>query len=425
MIRSVGLLTVFISSISYALPPAQSAESMGYSRPRSEAVTSEYNGNESLPLINAVADQEAMQRAFLQKISDDRSKTLFQETPDINGINVDQAILDKYAKDFDNIIVVNKAPTTQRLAIFRFGQLIPNEAHEVKDKKGNVTVQERWKISTGTERWSCEVEKDDSGNIIGAGAVWTGTPTGFYPSFKPDIDHHSRAFDDAWMEYAFFFNGGIATHKGMEPWKFGIKRASHGCVRMTEKDAKEIFKLTLLSGGPVDFNYVGFQGQCPHADVKTGAELDQCRAHAASESKRYHKDLVEMLAFGANERGADNSALPYSDVQTVPDLKRDGNPNLDHNTGEVKKKAGYRTLVIVQCVERDGSDCSVPPLKRDQFGNLTGGRPPKPDCPFEGQVAQKDNGFFSGGRNFLDIDLDPFGLFKKREAKKPEANRRR
>jgi lipoprotein-anchoring transpeptidase ErfK/SrfK len=89
-----------------------------------------------------------------------------------------------------------------------------------------------------------------NGIRIGRAAVSTGkpghsTPTGVFQILQKDIDHHSQTYDNAPMPYMERLTwDGVALHTGFNPGS----PASHGCVRMPDGFAKELFKITHVGG---------------------------------------------------------------------------------------------------------------------------------------------------------------------------------
>jgi lipoprotein-anchoring transpeptidase ErfK/SrfK len=51
-----------------------------------------------------------------------------------------------------------------------------------------------------------------------------------------------------WMPWATYFTGGIALH---EYWPVPTYPASHGCIRMTARDAPQMYAFA-VHGTPVD-----------------------------------------------------------------------------------------------------------------------------------------------------------------------------
>lgn len=78
-----------------------------------------------------------------------------------------------------------------------------------------------------------------------------GTPTGVFQILQKDIDHRSKTYGDAPMPYMERLTwDGVALHTGFNPGH----PASHGCVRLPDGFAKELFKITRLGGTVVISN---------------------------------------------------------------------------------------------------------------------------------------------------------------------------
>jgi hypothetical protein len=72
-----------------------------------------------------------------------------------------------------------------------------------------------------------------------------GTPTGVFQILQKDIDHHSKTYDNAPMPYMERLTwDGVALHTGFNPGQ----PSSHGCVRLPDGFAKELFKITRVGG---------------------------------------------------------------------------------------------------------------------------------------------------------------------------------
>lgn len=156
---------------------------------------------------------------------------LFKKSDDKSAANATENQRLKLAfgieDDAEVVIVVNRAPKgtvagAQTLKAYHYGQLVK----EIK-------------ISTGA--WG------------------HATPVGY---FRPTYTNHMRIYQNYYsgaysgspMKWAVFFNGGIALHSTTTSNYRNLgSRASHGCVRMTMDDAKEINELIRSSGS---VNYV-------------------------------------------------------------------------------------------------------------------------------------------------------------------------
>jgi hypothetical protein len=74
------------------------------------------------------------------------------------------------------------------------------------------------------------------------------TPSGSYRPFRMERSHFSREWDDAPMPYALFFtNQGHAIHGTNHVRNLG-RAASHGCVRLSVRNAATLFTLVKAQG---------------------------------------------------------------------------------------------------------------------------------------------------------------------------------
>lgn len=73
------------------------------------------------------------------------------------------------------------------------------------------------------------------------------TPTGDYKPTWLDADHRSKTYDDAPMPFAVFFHDGYAVHATDAVDHLG-RPASHGCVRLSPKDAQAFYDLVTTHG---------------------------------------------------------------------------------------------------------------------------------------------------------------------------------
>jgi hypothetical protein len=74
------------------------------------------------------------------------------------------------------------------------------------------------------------------------------TPSGKYTPFRLERDHFSREWDEAPMPHSVFFSkDGHAIHGTTEQRKLG-RRASHGCIRLSQSNAARLFDLVSKHG---------------------------------------------------------------------------------------------------------------------------------------------------------------------------------
>ncbi len=96
-----------------------------------------------------------------------------------------------------------------------------------------------WPVSTGREQY----ERAKSGRWY-----WTTTPAGTFSPYSLIRDHYSHTWK-AHMEYAAFFNGGIAIHATTpDHYRQLGKRASGGCVRLYKPNAQIIYEKIKAQG---------------------------------------------------------------------------------------------------------------------------------------------------------------------------------
>ena len=78
---------------------------------------------------------------------------------------------------------------------------------------------------------------------VSTGGAGYDTPSGTFKPFRKEIDHHSDEWDNAPMPYSIFFTKtGDAVHGTYEQRSLG-RAVSHGCVRLSVKNAATLWKL--------------------------------------------------------------------------------------------------------------------------------------------------------------------------------------
>jgi hypothetical protein len=78
---------------------------------------------------------------------------------------------------------------------------------------------------------------------VSTGGSGYDTPSGAFKPFRMEIDHHSEEWDNAPMPYSIFFTKtGDAVHGTYEQRSLG-RAVSHGCVRLSVKNAATLWKL--------------------------------------------------------------------------------------------------------------------------------------------------------------------------------------
>lgn len=83
---------------------------------------------------------------------------------------------------------------------------------------------------------------------VSTGAAGYDTPSGSFRPFRMERTHFSKEFDDAPMPYAMFFtNQGHAIHGTNHVRSLG-RPVSHGCVRLSVRNAATLFTLVKAEG---------------------------------------------------------------------------------------------------------------------------------------------------------------------------------
>jgi hypothetical protein len=95
------------------------------------------------------------------------------------------------------------------------------------------------------------------------------TPSGTFRPFRMDIDHYSEEWDNAPMPYSIFFTQtGDAIHGTYEVRHLGHP-VSHGCVRLSVKNAATLWKL--VKQEKMANTTVVLSGEIPNAGPPTVA----------------------------------------------------------------------------------------------------------------------------------------------------------
>ena len=107
---------------------------------------------------------------------------------------------------------------------------------------------------------------------VSTGGSGYDTPSGTFKPFRMEIDHHSDEWDNAPMPYSIFFTKiGHAIHGTYMQRNLG-QPVSHGCVRLSVKNAATLWKLVkqekmanttvVLSGAIQDAGPIARRRQC-------------------------------------------------------------------------------------------------------------------------------------------------------------------
>lgn len=115
---------------------------------------------------------------------------------------------------------------------------------------------------------------------VSTGMEGYGTPSGSYRPFRMEKTHFSREWDNAPMPHAIFFtSAGHAIHGTSHVRQLG-RTASHGCVRLSPRNAATLFGLVKAQGlGSTRVTIAG--GETPVA-ARKGPGLRQARRRGRS-----------------------------------------------------------------------------------------------------------------------------------------------
>jgi len=91
----------------------------------------------------------------------------------------------------------------------------------------NGSLRHSWRVSTGRSPYR--------------------TPTGTYRPTRLERSWYSRRYNGAPMPHSIFFYGGYAIH-GTGHYKALGRPASHGCVRLSRRNAARLFRLVRRHG---------------------------------------------------------------------------------------------------------------------------------------------------------------------------------
>lgn len=113
-------------------------------------------------------------------------------------------------------------------ALFAMSTAASAEVFITVDKSAQVMIVEtptdfyEWPVSTGRKGYN--------------------TPTGNFQPYLLKPMHYSSKYDNAPMPNSIFFHGGYAIHATNAVNSLG-RPASHGCIRLSPRDAKWLYQL--------------------------------------------------------------------------------------------------------------------------------------------------------------------------------------
>ncbi len=136
---------------------------------------------------------------------------------------------------------------------------------------------------------------------VSTGTAGYDTPSGKFRPFRLEEDHFSKEWDDAPMPHSIFFTGdGHAIHGTLYQKSLG-RRASHGCVRLSQANAATLFGIVednglsstsvVIKGGFFDFSFATDPPQKPFAiQKKNGVKIFASgNSEPAAKSKKKKK----------------------------------------------------------------------------------------------------------------------------------------
>ena len=129
------------------------------------------------------------------------------------------------------------------------------------------------------------------------------TPTGNYtPKFLHRM-HYSRKYDNAPMPHSVFYHRGYAVHGTTYEKRLG-RPASHGCIRLSRKNAKTFFYLVKNSGKYQ--TEIVLTGRAPGA-TKYVKKRKKKRRYRTARERRYQAWLKKKRAWKLRKK-----KRPYS-----------------------------------------------------------------------------------------------------------------
>ena len=180
------------------------------------AVTQQKMLKKTLRSGKANGQRRAWVKAYNNKIADIHAEELYHRSQRVDvqkevwKIESQERRLEKRLSSFPGDIYINIDKYQQTMEVYKGNQLIYS-----------------WLCSTGKNGYE--------------------TPYGEYKPYHTEKLHLSKQWDDAKMPYSVFFHEGYAIHGTNYLRRLGSK-ASHGCIRLSNKNAKKIYNLTRKYG---------------------------------------------------------------------------------------------------------------------------------------------------------------------------------
>ncbi|MGE4371618.1 MAG: L,D-transpeptidase [Xanthobacter sp.] len=123
------------------------------------------------------------------------------------------------------------------VALFMCGMALPVQAGSVVAKV-DLSRQRMVVKVNGVTRYSWPVSTARRGYV---------TPTGTYRPQRMYQEYYSRKYNNSPMPHAIFFRGGYAIHGSYATHRLG-SRASHGCIRLSPRNAARLYSLVRTHG---------------------------------------------------------------------------------------------------------------------------------------------------------------------------------
>jgi lipoprotein-anchoring transpeptidase ErfK/SrfK len=112
------------------------------------------------------------------------------------------------------------------------------------DEQGRVHIE----ISKSSQRMIVYVDGERRMTFrVSTGKQGYATPSGNFRALAMKLMHYSKKYDNAPMPHSIFFRGGYAIHATNAVRNLG-RPASHGCVRLSPKDAAALYALVEKMG---------------------------------------------------------------------------------------------------------------------------------------------------------------------------------
>ncbi|MGI9481440.1 MAG: L,D-transpeptidase [Hyphomicrobiales bacterium] len=151
--------------------------------------------------------------------------------------------------------------------------------------KIDLTKQRMYVIVEGELEHTWKISSGRSGYL---------TPTGTYtPKFLHRM-HYSRKYDNAPMPHSVFYYRGYAVHGTTYERRLG-RPASHGCIRLSRKNAKTFFYLVKNNGRYQ--TEIALTGRAPGATKYVKKRKKNKRRYRTASERRYYAWLKRKRAW--------------------------------------------------------------------------------------------------------------------------------